>query len=73
MNEEREQRISVSDDEIVIFYQTVDGFFHGHVRTWIDIKTSGKIGWKYIDTLKKNGLLEVAKQHQRTNRDVDSE
>ena len=62
MSDIREVRVSMGHDEIVVLYETLDGFFHGHVRTWVELKVSGKIGRKYIDTLEKAGLLEEAKQ-----------
>ena len=64
MNNNREQRISLSDEGIMIFYETIDGFFHGHIRSWIDLKVSGKIGRKHIDTLQQNGLVEKAKEYK---------
>jgi hypothetical protein len=49
--------VAVYNGEIVVFNKTVDGWYHGHVRTWSQLKAEGKAGQCIRNVLIKNGLV----------------
>ena len=52
-----DRRVALVDGEIVILDQTVDGTYHGHVRTWEEMVREGKKTQAIRNTLIENGLV----------------
>jgi hypothetical protein len=56
-NPQTHRRVGVSEGEIVVLDRTCSGEYHGHVRTWEELKAEGKSGQKILKALQKHGLV----------------
>lgn len=60
---ESKTRVSVNNNEIVVLNRTQNNEYHGHVRTWRQLESEGKVGQKIMNALIKNGLVNNAGKH----------
>ena len=52
------RRIGVSDGEIVVFDETIDGVFHGHVRSWDELTEPMKSALRKAGMTNKKGKIK---------------
>ena len=51
------RRVGISDNEIVVFDETLNGIFHGHVRSWSELSETMKAVLRKAGMVNKKGKI----------------